>query len=325
VPVGAPEVRVVVHNMEVMLNKIEAQDKTVRQVLDKTKYTIDVFQREFRWERRHIEQLLSDLTTRFLANYREDHERKDVQNYSRYFLGPIILSTKGPVRFIVDGQQRLTSLTLLLIYLNNLQENRPDQVQIKDLIFSEKYGAKSFNLIVEDRKECIDALYNGEPYDTRDKGESVRNIVERYNDIEEIFPSELRGKSLPYFIDWLIENVVFVEVLTYSDDDAYTIFETMNDRGLNLTPTEMLKGYVLSNVSDSKLKTELNDLWKNDVLKLNTIARGTDDEFCKAWLRAKYAVTTRQRRKGAEREDFEKIGTRFHSWVRDNRMHACIR
>jgi len=57
----------VIPNMEVMLNKIEAQEKTVRQILDKTKYTIDVFQREYRWERRHIEQLLSDLTTRFLA------------------------------------------------------------------------------------------------------------------------------------------------------------------------------------------------------------------------------------------------------------------
>ena len=106
--------------MEVMLNKIEAQNKTVRQVLDKTKYTIDVFQREYKWERRHIEQLMSDLTTRFSTNYKESHERKDVQNYSHYFLGSIILSSKGPVRFIVDGQQRLTSLTLLLIYLNNL-------------------------------------------------------------------------------------------------------------------------------------------------------------------------------------------------------------
>ena len=68
----------------------------------------------------------------------------------------------------------------------------------------------------------------------------------RYDDIEKYFPDEIKGDSLPYFIDWLKYNVVFVEIVAYSDDNAYTIFETMNDRGLNLTPTEMLKGFILS-------------------------------------------------------------------------------
>ncbi len=118
---------------------------------------------------------------------------------------------------------------------------------------------------------------------------------------------ELDDKSLPYFIDWLINNVVFVEIITYSDDDAYTIFETMNDRGLNLTPTEMLKGYLLSSVNEEKQKNELNGLWRTDIQRLNEIAPDTDSEFFKAWLRSKYAETARQRRKGAENEDFEKI------------------
>ena len=51
-----------------------------------------------------------------------------------------------------------------------------------------------------------------------------------------LFPEELRDDALPYFIDWLLENVHLVEITAYSDDDAYTIFETMNDRGLSLTP-----------------------------------------------------------------------------------------
>jgi hypothetical protein len=76
--------------------------------------------------------------------------------------------------------------------------------------------------------------YNGQEYDTRNtKDASVINIVERYNDTQELMSSELDDKSLSYFIDWLINNVVFVEIITYSDDDAYTIFETMNDRGLS--------------------------------------------------------------------------------------------
>ena len=51
-------------------------------------------------------------------------------------------------------------------------------------------------------------------------------------------------------MDWLIENVHLVEITAYSDGDAYTIFETMNDRGLSLTPADMLKGYLLANITD---------------------------------------------------------------------------
>jgi len=300
--------------MDPMFNKIDADDRTVRDILDKKKYSIDVFQREYKWGRKQIEQLLADLETRFFSYYKESDGRSDVEKYGRYYLGPIVLSMNDGRRSIIDGQQRLTSLTLLLIYLNNLRETD----HIKPLIFSEKYGDKSFNLQIDDRKECIEALYEGKDYDNTEKGESVTNIVERYKDIEELFPDDLKEAALPYFIDWLIDNVMLVEIRTYSDEDAYTIFETMNDRGLNLTPTEMLKGYLLSKISDKDKKQEINDLWKKRILKINEIGRDEDLEFFKIWLRAKYAETIRPGRKGAANEDFEKIGTRFHSWVRDN-------
>jgi uncharacterized protein with ParB-like and HNH nuclease domain len=172
------------------MKEIHADDKTVRDVLDKVKYIVDFFQREYRWERKQIEQLIDDLTTKFLANYDDTHERKEVKNYDRYYLGPIVLSDKKEGLSIIDGQQRLTSVTLLLIYLNNLQAGRKDVVALKDLIFSEKYAEKSFNLQVEDRKHCMEALYNDQDYDAADKGESVRTIVERYKDIQDLFPEE---------------------------------------------------------------------------------------------------------------------------------------
>ncbi|RZN65486.1 MAG: DUF262 domain-containing protein [Candidatus Methanoliparum thermophilum] len=306
------------------MNNIDAKLKSVREVLDKKKYFIDFFQREYKWERKQIEQLISDLTTKFFADHKETDDRKKVQNYPQYYLGPIIISSKEDGNSIIDGQQRLTSITLLLIYLNNLQKIRQDQdkvTTIPDLIFSERYGEKSFNLQVPERKECLEALYNGngENYKAIEKDESVQNLMERYNDIQELFPEDLKGKALPYFIDWLVDNVVFVEVTTCSDDDAYIIFETMNDRGLNLTPTEMLKGYLLSNLSDNTQKQKLNVLWKKKIGELRAISKDEDLEFCKAWLRAKYAETIRPGREGAANEDFEKIGTRFHQWVRDNK------
>ena len=92
----------------------------------------------------------------------------------------------------------------------------------------------------------------------------------------------------------------------------------MNDRGLNLTPTQMLKGFLLSQVVEEDEKTILNEIWKNMIFELHKITENEDLEFFKSWLRAKYAETIRAGKKGAPNEDFEKIGTRFHSWVRDN-------
>ncbi len=303
------------------LESIKADAKTIRQMLDKTKYEVDVFQREYAWQRKHIEQLVTDLTSKFSISYSNEHKRKDVQNYPSYFLGSTIINVKDNKKTIIDGQQRLTSLTLLLIYLNNLQAGRADSVQVKDLIFSERYAEKSFNLLIPDRADCIEALFSNDPNaDTPGSGsESVKNLIERYHDIEELFPEELKKEALPYFIDWLVDNVTLVEIKTYADEDAYTIFETMNDRGLNLTPTEMLKGYLLSRVETEEYKLQLNDVWRTRIFEIKEEIDEVEDlEFFKAWLRAKYAQTIRQTKAGSENEDFEKIATRFHSWVKDN-------
>ncbi len=300
---------------------IDAEDKSVSEILDKKKYTIDFFQREFRWERKHVEQLIADFETAFQHDYQSDHDRKEVQYYSKYYLGPIVLTKKGNGMSIIDGQQRLTTLTLLLIYLNNLQKDRPEseKVDIKNLIYSEKFGEKSFNLNVEEREDCLQALLEDKEYKPSRENESIVNIVKRYEDIEEIFPENLIGDALPYFIDWLIENVNLVEIITYSDEDGYFIFETMNDRGLNLTPTEMLKGYLLSNLKDDDKKEDLNEKWRENITELHKIDKEEDLSFFKNWLRGKYATTLRSGSKGAANEDFEKIGTRFHNWVRDNK------
>jgi uncharacterized protein with ParB-like and HNH nuclease domain len=300
------------------MKKIDGRSKTVRELLNGVKYAIDYYQREYKWETENIAELLDDLEAKFIYSYEEGHERSQVQYYSNYFLGSIVISHKNGENFIIDGQQRLTTLTLLLIYLNNLQKERID-VDIRNLIFSEKFGKKSFNVNVPERTECIETLYQGKPYDATGKSESVRNIVARYSDIEEKFPDSLKNDALPFFIDWLIENVDFVEITAYSDDDAYTIFETMNDRGLSLSPTDMLKGYLLANINDLNDKAAANDLWKQRILQLVEINKNEEVDFFKVWLRAKYADSIRERKKRATNKDFEKIGTEFHKWVREEK------
>ena len=109
-----------------------------------------------------------------------------------------------------------------------------------------------------------------------------------------------------------------MEITAYSDDNAYTIFESMNDRGLNLTSTEMLKGYILSRFSEPKDREKANRFWKESIQTLHKQSKEEDQQFFQAWLRSQYADTIRQSKAGSSNEDFEKIGTRFHSWFRDN-------
>jgi uncharacterized protein with ParB-like and HNH nuclease domain len=299
------------------MNEILGKAKTIRELLSGTKYSIDYYQRDYKWEEKQVQELIEDLTGKFLEDHDPAHERNAVEGYGHYFLGSIIISRKDNLSFIIDGQQRLTSLTLLLIYLHNLQRDRPDAVKVDQLVFSEKYSKKSFNIDVDERIPAMEALFENEPYDATDKTESIQRIVDRYDDIKEFFPAELKEKSLPYFVDWLIENVHLVEITAYSDEDAYTIFETMNDRGLSLTPTEMLKGFILANISDSQKKTAANNLWKDRINQLTSVGKDVDADFIKSWLRSQYANSIRERKRGAKPEDFDRIGSEFHRWVRD--------
>jgi uncharacterized protein with ParB-like and HNH nuclease domain len=298
------------------MKEILGKAKTVRELLKGVKYSIDYYQREYKWQDKQICELVDDLCGKFLEDFQSTHERSKVADYPHYFLGSIIISKKESAAYIVDGQQRLTSLTLLLILLRNLQKDRPKQVNVDELIFSEKFDQKSFNIHVDERTAAMEALYDGQPIDAADRPESVQNLIQRYRDLDQAYPEELRGDALPYFIDWLLENVHLVEITAYSDDDAYTIFETMNDRGLSLSPTDMLKGYLLANMSEQK-RTAANARWRERIRELNDAGKEVEPDCFKAWLRSQYAAKIRERKRGAKPEDFDRMGTEFHRWLRD--------
>jgi hypothetical protein len=139
-------------------------------------------------------------------------------------------------------------------------------------------------------------------------------MIARYRDIEAAFPEQCKGEALPYFMDWLIERVQMVEISAYSDEDAYTIFETMNDRGLWLSPADMLKGFVLSNIRDPKQREVGEATWKAKISRFESLAsREPTNDFFRAWFRGRYAITY-----GLREDDYERLGPQFHRWFRDN-------
>lgn len=300
------------------MNTIDANARSISELLSAKKYSIDYYQREYKWGKEQIIELMQDLEAKFLQDYEEGHPYHQVKHYKHYFMGSIIISEHDTHKFIIDGQQRLTSLTLLLIFLNNLQKQRTDghRVNLDTLIFSDDFGEKSFNLDIDEREACFQALFADKAFEPEGESEAVHTIVARYEDIKDNFPASLRNGNLIHFIFWLTNNVDLIEITTYSDDEAYTIFETMNDRGLSLSPTDMLKGYLLANISPEE-RAKANDLWKDRLLELSKLGKEEDTDFFKAWLRAKYAESIRERKKGASNKDFEIIGTTYHKWIHD--------
>ncbi len=297
--------------------RIVSEVMTIKFLLTATKYQKDYYQRDYKWQTQHVTELIDDLTRNFFESYKKGDESTQVPGYGHYFLGSIIVSNNDNRMHIVDGQQRLITLTLILIRLYHLLENDAEKDIIKPLIHSISGGKEGFNLDFEDNLDFADwelimnHLYpkdnrEEEPFDFSNKSESILNIAARYNDIEEHL--EIQEEALLPFVFWLLENVYLVRISAFNTRDAYSIFETVNDRGLSLTPAEMLRGSLLSSIEDLKLKNLASKTWSNAIQTLNQISKNEESEAIKAWLRSQYAQDT---------TDFDEIGSKFHRWVED--------
>ena len=310
------------------MQKIDKTD-TLETILTRGKFEVDYYQREYRWGRKQIEQMLMDFYDTFRQYYDPANHGapSEVQKYGYYYMGSIIC-TNDNTRQVIDGQQRLTSLTLLLIYLRNLQNQTTAvpylPVNIDGLIYKDSYGTMSFNLDVPERNDCMQALWDQNKAYTSDN-ESNKNLLARYSDIEELFPDDLKGEALPYFIYWLKGKVLLLEIDTPSEDEAHTIFLTMNDRGLSLNSAEMLKAFIIQQVDEAD-RDSVNKVWQQNIARIKNAfdsessgtVKAEDVDFISAWLRAKYANSIRETKKGAEDRDFELLGEKFHTWVRMN-------
>lgn len=310
------------------MSSINPNYRTITQLLQRRSYAIDEYQREYKWDQKNIEELISDLLGRFETSYREGDDVPAVSEYAEYFLGSIIVTNRGQKSYLVDGQQRLTSLTLFLIYLYRAAKERglPVTSTLEPLIYSDSFGEQKFNLDISERVPTLRALFNGDDIVADGQEESVATIIARYRDIETLDLNGELGDRLQHFIYWLLERVGLIEIATDSDSHAYSIYETMNDRGKPLSPVDMLKAYLLAPLTDAGQRADANRTWKRTVLDLTSWEDDPDPErdvaCIKAWFRAKYADSTRDRKSGATDKDWELIGSVFHRWIRDNEQRV---
>lgn len=306
-----------------MENKIVDSKVYPLKELFSDKFDVDFYQREYVWQAKQLEDLIMDLSNEFLKNWKESHTLKNVVQYDPYYMGEIVLSMKnGDRSAVIDGQQRITTLTLLLIYLLRKygDTEKFPKGDIEKLIYSDYFGEPLFNLDIDERKECMLALYKNGEYEVQNSDSiSVKNIVDRYLEIENNWNEKINENNIVSFVYWLKEKVMFSKVWTNSDEFAYVIFETMNDRGLSLTQIEMLRSYLLANINnedrDSAMQIFDDVVRKLVNIKLTSKSKA-EFEFFKMYFRGHFARDFSQAKNS--KSDFVRIGKEFHRWVRDN-------
>jgi len=124
---------------------IEGRGCTVHQLFNGHRYQLDYYQREYTWGSENVRRLVEDLHRRFSAEWNALHDRRDTSRYKPYFLGPYVYFQDGDITYLVDGQQRVTTLHLLFILIHNLltdQDATSDARQLETLIRSVMYGER---------------------------------------------------------------------------------------------------------------------------------------------------------------------------------------
>ncbi|WP_083502561.1 GmrSD restriction endonuclease domain-containing protein [Sphaerimonospora mesophila] len=300
---------------------IDGRGVTIRQLFTGRRFGLDFYQREYTWDREDVSALLEDLCNRFMASWQDTHDREQVDSYAPYFLGSFVCYKEGSTTFLVDGQQRITTLHLLLIHLRRLlldQDLEDEATQLDQMICTLRHGKVTFTVDVPERAELLGALRQGVgltlPSDTTI---SLSNLWARSQDLVEDFPDLLRGDALPYFHDWLLDRVCLVEIKALNRENAWEIFESMNDRGKRLDSIDLLKSFLLS--ESRSMYDELNALWRKMLARLTAMGRNTPSEFIKTLLLAQKADLV----EGAD--DTKKIDFAFHEWVRESRDRLELR
>ncbi|EEZ8818015.1 DUF262 domain-containing protein [Escherichia coli O78] len=294
-----------------------------------SKYSLPYFQRDYKWESRHFLEMLNDIQNAFLLSYESTHGRRDVSSYPPYFLGSIItaVETNGK-RPLIDGQQRITSIFILLVFFERyIKDNHiPDTLALENFIGSVSYGERDFNIEFSEVRKEIFTKYTDNAKclaDALDDVDSITNlsdsdkrIIEAMKSIEDALDPTIKEK-VSFFIDYLMEKVLLIDISVSSESEAHRVFVTMNDRGLRLGAIELLKGFILSKITSPEDSQECHQAWVKTMSKLRDKDPEGDSLFIRNLLRAKWANTIRGKNKGDAPGDFDKINDSYHRWFED--------
>jgi len=214
---------------------------------------IPLYQRSFAWQKENVRELFDDITNSYP---------------NEYFIGTIVVADKGDYLEIVDGQQRLVTVSLFFItvrdFLREIGETKKADAIENEFLVKESYRE-------EERKQRlilnnIDNDFYSRVLIKGEKLESIRasheRLIEAYKFLKSFIMNKYNSEGLNGILDLIdfIKDKLLVMIVTVSDDvNAFTIFETLNDRGLILSQTDLIKNYLFNKASERI--SEAQDKW----------------------------------------------------------------
>lgn len=282
--------------------ELHAYTRTIAELLSvNKKYVVPRFQREYSWEKEQINEFWVDT----LSNINHE-QQENTYSYSEYFIGSLVLigdDTDNSMQ-IVDGQQRLTTLTILLSvlcqrfvelgrhplaealydnyiagkdddgnYFFKLVNESPKPFFQKNIQHIEKAGEQAVSDEEKTLKNAYDELYN---LSSLDNVSSLLGVAINNNDDYEIALKAIREQVVRYL------KVIFITV--NEEDEAYTIFETLNARGMNLSYVDLIKNKIFKALNgchpDDDAKTKWNAIRKT-IASRNGV--GSMEQFIRHW------------------------------------------
>lgn len=279
-----------------------APDKqNIDRVFSNTTYYIDFYQRQYKWNDSPVKRLLEDVFYKFNEEYTK-YKDSDIplnqlaSKYSWYYLNTYVTNIIDGKLYVVDGQQRLTTITLMLIKLFHLSEKHKSKLNgwLKTKIIGQSGFEEEFWMNHEAHKTAMQGLLDGKELSTIDtsSGITAQNMVANYAIIDKWLDNELKDSHrFESFTFYFLQRLVLIN-LNVEKTEVPMVFEVINDRGVKLKPYEILKGKLLGQIDKEELDAlNLNELWEEQVGKINAFKEDEIDQFFIYYLKSKLADT----------------------------------
>lgn len=289
---------------------ISPDNQNIDRVFSNTVYHIDFYQRDYKWNDEPVTRLMNDIFYKFDEMYLShpdlDASKEAVTaHYPWYYLNTYVTNTIDGRVYVVDGQQRLTTLTLILIKLRHLSKGYSPKAEgwLKQKIAGHSGFELEFWMNHVRHIKVLEALYENDSdlkgMDTA-SGITAVNMVNNYQVISDYLDGKLSNKhKFETFVFYFLERLVFIK-LSVEQTDVPMVFEVINDRGVRLKPYEILKGKLLGQINKIEMdKDDYNGLWEKQVGKVNDFKEDEVDTFFRYYLKAKYSTS----RKDGQRFD----------------------
>lgn len=261
---------------------MNAQDLPLTQLLDGAKqFIVPIFQRDYSWGTKHCQQLWNDI----LRVGRDPAARA-------HFLGSVVYIAAEdnqaaiPRWLVIDGQQRLTTVTLLLTALRDRlktspsdEEALPSAEEVEDRFLRNRHGKgdrRSKLMLRRADNEALSALLAGQSLSDA----AAQAVRENYA----FFQSRLAEVDVALVYAGIAKLVIVDVSLTRGYDDPQMIFESLNSTGLDLTQADLIRNFVLMRLDD-ELQTNLYDnYWRPIEVDFGNRYRSDFDKFCRDFL-----------------------------------------